>query len=192
MAHEYGHHVQNLQGILGRAQQGAQGAGGNGVRTELQADFDLNDADLGDYDVVVENPDSETARLENGLRVVTPNHVRLFTSKGEILFELVDDAPITTANFIQYVEDKFYDGTIFHRVVPNFVVQGGGFLPGDVSRQSSRQLDHILSHRRTILFDQQQLSFIGYRNDADNTRDVFSLGVFPFPPAHHANVLTFE
>jgi predicted metalloprotease len=38
VAHEYGHHVQNLQGFLGRAQQGAQGAGGNGVRTELQAD----------------------------------------------------------------------------------------------------------------------------------------------------------
>jgi uncharacterized protein len=38
VAHEYGHHVQNLQGILGRAQQGAQGAQGNGVRTELQAD----------------------------------------------------------------------------------------------------------------------------------------------------------
>jgi predicted metalloprotease len=38
VAHEYGHHVQNLLGILGRAQQGAQGAGGNGVRTELQAD----------------------------------------------------------------------------------------------------------------------------------------------------------
>jgi predicted metalloprotease len=38
VAHEYGHHVQQLQGLLGRAQQGAQGAGGNGVRTELQAD----------------------------------------------------------------------------------------------------------------------------------------------------------
>lgn len=38
VAHEYGHHVQQLQGVLGRSQQGAQGAGGNGVRTELQAD----------------------------------------------------------------------------------------------------------------------------------------------------------
>lgn len=38
VAHEYGHHVQNLQGVLGRASQGAKGAGGNGVRTELQAD----------------------------------------------------------------------------------------------------------------------------------------------------------
>jgi uncharacterized protein len=38
VAHEFGHHVQNLRGVLGRAQQGAQGAGGNGVRTELQAD----------------------------------------------------------------------------------------------------------------------------------------------------------
>lgn len=49
---------------------------------------------------------------------------------GDMVFELVSTAPITTANFLQYVEDKFYDGTIIHRVVPNFVIQGGGFLPG--------------------------------------------------------------
>ncbi len=92
--------------------------------------FDLTGAALGAYTVIVENPDTATAVLEEGFRVVTPNLVRLETTFGDVLFELVDDAPITTENFLQYVEDDFYDGTIFHRVVNGFVVQGGGFLPG--------------------------------------------------------------
>jgi cyclophilin family peptidyl-prolyl cis-trans isomerase len=41
-----------------------------------------------------------------------------------------DKAPVTVANFLAYVDDKFYDGTIFHRVISNFMVQGGGFEPG--------------------------------------------------------------
>ena len=65
-------------------------------------------------------------------------HVRLSTTMGDIVMEmLVDGAPITTLNFLQYVEDGFYNGTIFHRVVNEpvpFVVQGGGFLP-DLSPQ---------------------------------------------------------
>ena len=57
------------------------------------------------------------------------NPVVIFeTSQGEISIELYPEkAPETVKNFIQYVNDKFYDGTIFHRVIPNFVVQGGGF-----------------------------------------------------------------
>jgi cyclophilin family peptidyl-prolyl cis-trans isomerase len=59
-----------------------------------------------------------------------PSKVRLDTTMGDVVLTLyVDDAPVTTANFISYVEDGFYDGTIIHRVVPGFVVQGGGFLP---------------------------------------------------------------
>ena len=50
------------------------------------------------------------------------------TSLGKIVIELYPkEAPITVDNFLQYVNDKFYDGTIFHRIVPGFVVQGGGF-----------------------------------------------------------------
>jgi cyclophilin family peptidyl-prolyl cis-trans isomerase len=53
------------------------------------------------------------------------------TSMGTIKIELFEDkAPITVKNFLQYVEDKHYDGTIFHRVIPTFMVQGGGFEPG--------------------------------------------------------------
>jgi cyclophilin family peptidyl-prolyl cis-trans isomerase len=53
------------------------------------------------------------------------------TSAGNIKIELFDDkAPITVQNFLKYVDDKHYDGTIFHRVIPNFMVQGGGMMPG--------------------------------------------------------------
>src|SRR5512143_627461 len=54
--------------------------------------------------------------------------VLLKTSKGDITLELnAAKAPITVKNFLAYVNDKFYDGTIFHRVIPAFMVQGGGF-----------------------------------------------------------------
>ncbi|HXG08448.1 MAG TPA: peptidylprolyl isomerase [Gemmataceae bacterium] len=53
------------------------------------------------------------------------------TSMGTIKIELfADKAPITVKNFLDYVDAKFYDGTIFHRVIPDFMIQGGGFEPG--------------------------------------------------------------
>ena len=54
--------------------------------------------------------------------------VRISTSAGDIEAELyADKAPKTVANFLQYVKDKHYDGTVFHRVIANFMVQGGGY-----------------------------------------------------------------
>lgn len=54
--------------------------------------------------------------------------VLMKTTKGDIKIELDSaKAPITTENFIAYTKDGFYDGTIFHRVIPGFMVQGGGF-----------------------------------------------------------------
>jgi cyclophilin family peptidyl-prolyl cis-trans isomerase len=58
----------------------------------------------------------------------TPVIVRLETSKGNIDIELNQEkAPISVANFLEYVDKGHYNGTIFHRVIPNFMVQGGGF-----------------------------------------------------------------
>lgn len=52
----------------------------------------------------------------------------LSTSLGDITIELFDaEAPVTVENFLQYVDDGFFDGTIFHRVIPGFMLQGGGF-----------------------------------------------------------------
>ena len=52
------------------------------------------------------------------------------TSEGDITLRLFrDKAPLTVDNFLAYVDAGFYNGTIFHRVIPNFMIQGGGFLP---------------------------------------------------------------
>ena len=53
--------------------------------------------------------------------------VKIATSKGDIIVELNEEkAPVTCKNFLQYISDKFYDGTIFHRVIKGFMIQGGG------------------------------------------------------------------
>ena len=61
-----------------------------------------------------------------------PNpQVVMETSMGTVKIELYQDkAPISVKNFLQYVDDKHYDGTIFHRVISDFMIQGGGMVPG--------------------------------------------------------------
>jgi peptidyl-prolyl cis-trans isomerase B (cyclophilin B) len=80
------------------------------------------------------------AKEENHLAETTPQvnlpagknpRVELETSRGDITLELYPDkAPLTVNNFLAYVESGFYDGTIFHRVIPGFMIQGGGMIPG--------------------------------------------------------------
>ncbi|MEM9065462.1 MAG: peptidylprolyl isomerase [Planctomycetota bacterium] len=56
--------------------------------------------------------------------------VKLNTTKGDITLELdANEAPISTENFLKYVDGGFYDGLIFHRVIDGFMIQGGGFTP---------------------------------------------------------------
>ncbi len=57
--------------------------------------------------------------------------VKLHTNKGTITLQLdAEKAPLTVKNFLDYVNSGFYSNTIFHRVIPNFMIQGGGFEPG--------------------------------------------------------------
>lgn len=64
--------------------------------------------------------------------------VLMKTTKGDIILELYPDkAPITVENFLSYVDDKFYDGTIFHRVISDFMIQGGGYTE-DFTKKPSR------------------------------------------------------
>lgn len=82
--------------------------------------------------------------------------VKLQTTKGEITVELNEEkAPVTTANFIQYVNDGFYGGTIFHRVITGFMVQGGGMI-ADMSQKPVRdpivnEADNGLKNERGTL-----------------------------------------
>ncbi|MGA1979968.1 MAG: peptidylprolyl isomerase [Sedimentisphaerales bacterium] len=70
-----------------------------------------------------------TARSEEPKQMdAKPKKVKLETTMGNIVIELDEKAaPVTVRNFLTYVEEGFYDGTIFHRVIPNFMIQGGGF-----------------------------------------------------------------
>jgi cyclophilin family peptidyl-prolyl cis-trans isomerase len=74
---------------------------------------------------------SETAKevnIERNIMKSETNLVKLQTSMGNIVLELnAKAAPVTVKNFLRYVEEGFYDGTIFHRVIPGFMIQGGGF-----------------------------------------------------------------
>ena len=63
--------------------------------------------------------------------------VKLNTNHGTIVLELdAAKAPNTVANFLQYAKDGFYDGTIFHRVINGFMIQGGGMEPGMAEKQT--------------------------------------------------------
>jgi peptidyl-prolyl cis-trans isomerase A (cyclophilin A) len=64
--------------------------------------------------------------------------VVIMTSKGEIRAELdTERAPVTVKNFLAYADDGFYDGTVFHRVIDGFMIQGGGFGP-DMSQKTTQ------------------------------------------------------
>ncbi|RLA46555.1 MAG: peptidyl-prolyl cis-trans isomerase [Gammaproteobacteria bacterium] len=60
--------------------------------------------------------------------IPTETRVKLSTNLGDIIIELYPEkAPLTVANFVGYVNSKYYEGTVFHRVIPEFMAQGGGF-----------------------------------------------------------------
>ena len=65
--------------------------------------------------------------------------ITIKTSHGDIVIELFEEtAPISCENFRQYANDGFFNGTIFHRVIPNFMIQGGGFT-ADMSQKETRE-----------------------------------------------------
>ena len=105
--------------------------------------------------------------------------VILTTTHGDITIELFeDDAPITVENFLAYVDEGFFDGTIFHRVIPGFMIQGGGLTEG-LQQKSPRspiknEADNgrintrgTLSMARTQVVDSATAQF--FINLSDNT-----------------------
>jgi cyclophilin family peptidyl-prolyl cis-trans isomerase len=69
--------------------------------------------------------------------------VKFVTNAGEFVVEVYPDkAPKTVENFLQYVRDKHYDGTIFHRVIGNFMVQGGGYDQRYIERRTRPPVEH--------------------------------------------------
>ncbi|MDH0863007.1 peptidylprolyl isomerase [Mitsuaria sp. GD03876] len=111
---------------------------------------------------------------------VTGNVVCMLTSDGEIVIQLDARAPITVANFLKYVNAKYYDNTIFHRVVPGFVAQGGGYSSGFVEKTTGlggtiklesnvgvSNVKYTIAMARTTVFDSATSQF--YFNSVDNS-----------------------
>ncbi len=102
------------------------------------------------------------------------------TSQGEIVIELDQlQAPISVKNFLDYVDAKFYDGTIFHRVIPNFMIQGGGFTPNMQQKTTKAPIKNeagnglknatgTIAMARTGIVDSATSQF--FINVADNTQ----------------------
>ncbi|WP_370525915.1 MULTISPECIES: peptidylprolyl isomerase [Methylococcus] len=95
----------------------------------------------------------ETGKAKKMTALPTPTQVQLHTNLGDIVIRLdADKAPVSTANFLSYVKEGFYDGTIFHRVIPGFMAQGGGFTQ-DYKQKSTHapiknEADNGLTHKR--------------------------------------------
>jgi cyclophilin family peptidyl-prolyl cis-trans isomerase len=100
------------------------------------------------------------------------------TNLGDITIELyADKAPITVKNFLNYVEKKFYDGTIFHRVINGFMIQGGGFMPDMAQKETGPPIKneagnglknglYTIAMARTNIVDSATAQF--FINVADN------------------------
>jgi cyclophilin family peptidyl-prolyl cis-trans isomerase len=118
------------------------------------------------------------------------------TSEGVLRAELDDEkAPVTVENVLRYVDEGFYDGTVFHRVIPGFMIQGGGFTPEMVQKEthdpivneagnSLKNLRGTLAMARTSVVDSATAQFFintvdnSFLNHRDETPDGFGYAVF--------------
>lgn len=93
------------------------------------------------------------------------------TSEGDITVQLfADKAPVTVENFLGYVDSGFYEGTIFHRVISNFMIQGGGFLP-DMTQKTPEE--SIVNESKNRLHNTRGTLAMARTNDPDSATSQF-------------------
>lgn len=135
-------------------------------------------------------------KARKGATVVSKPVVIMTTSEGVIKIELwEDDAPVTVANFLRYTDEKFFDGTIFHRVMSGFMIQGGGFTPdmkqkavhdpikNEASASLSNKKGTIAMARTGVVDSATAQFFINHVDNAgldhrDNTQTGFGYAAF--------------
>ncbi len=101
----------------------------------------------------------------------TAPEVVIKTTEGDFTVRLnAEKAPVTVENFLAYVDSDFYDGTIFHRVIPNFMIQGGGFLP-DMTEKATG--DPIVNESKNRLHNVRGTIAMARTNDPDSATSQF-------------------
>ena len=115
--------------------------------------------------------DKKIANLERNIVKSQSNVVKLETSMGNIVIELNEQAsPVTVKNFLGYVEAGFYDGVIFHRVIPGFMIQGGGFTE-KMAKKETR--DPIVNEARDGLSNERGTIAMARTNDPNSATAQF-------------------
>jgi len=103
--------------------------------------------------------------------VATNPLVVIKTSEGDITVQLfASEAPVTVTNFLGYVDSGFYNGTIFHRVIPNFMIQGGGYGP-DMKEKETR--DPIVNESKNRKHNTRGTLAMARTNDPDSATSQF-------------------
>ena len=93
------------------------------------------------------------------------------TSEGDITVRLfADKSPVTVANFLSYVDSGFYSGTIFHRVIPNFMIQGGGFTPDMAEKENG---EPIVNESKNRVHNTRGTVAMARTNDPDSATSQF-------------------
>lgn len=101
----------------------------------------------------------------------TNPQVLIKTSEGEITLRLFQDkSPLTVANFLAYVDAGFYNGTVFHRVIPDFMIQGGGFLP-DMTEKTTQA--PVANESKNRLHNNRGTVAMARTNDPDSATAQF-------------------
>jgi cyclophilin family peptidyl-prolyl cis-trans isomerase len=112
-------------------------------------------------------------------------YVKFETTEGDIVVELDGRrAPITVANFLQLVDDGYFDNTVFHRVIPDFMIQGGGYTPGMSLKESDEYIvnesgNGLLNLRGTIVMARQESPHTAMAQFFINVKDNKSLNPQP-------------
>lgn len=105
----------------------------------------------------------------------TAPRVKLQTNQGDIVIELdAEKAPQTVENFLAYTKDGFYDGTVFHRVISNFMIQGGGF---DTSMKQKETRDPVTNEADNGLKNNQYTVAMARTNDPHSATAQFFINV---------------
>jgi len=114
---------------------------------------------------------AKTPKIGKKTASLTSNIVKLETSMGNIVLELNEQAaPVTVKNFLRYVQEGFYDGTVFHRVMHGFMIQGGGFT-AEMKRKETR--DPIANEAGNGLRNERGTIAMARRNDPDSATSQF-------------------